>query len=83
MYIERPSFDELRLVTNTMPVIRPLTLLNLLCFGKKKELGVSLQPVSSELALKAQWHMISSPIFPQALFPLHDPMVEEVGKRSS
>ena len=29
--------DELRLVTNAMPVMRPLTLLNLLCFKKKKK----------------------------------------------
>ena len=36
MYMERLSFDELRLVTNAMPVIRPLTLLNLLCFKKKR-----------------------------------------------
>ena len=38
MYIERLSFDELRLVTSAMPVIRPLTLLNLLCFKKKNSL---------------------------------------------
>ena len=37
MYIERLSFDELRLVTNAMPVIRPLTLFNLLYFKKKKK----------------------------------------------
>ena len=36
MYIERLSFDELWLVTNAMHVIRPLTLLNLLCFEKKR-----------------------------------------------
>ena len=37
MYIERLSFDGLRLVTNAMPVIRPLILLNFLCFKKKKK----------------------------------------------
>ena len=35
MYIERLSFGELRLVTNALPVIRPLILLTLLCFKKK------------------------------------------------
>ena len=36
-YVHRElSFDELRLVMNAMPVIRPLILLNLLCVKGKK-----------------------------------------------
>ena len=36
MYIEQLSFDEVRLKTNAMLVISPLTLLNLLCSKKKR-----------------------------------------------
>ena len=44
---------------------------------------MSLHGACNELAVKAQWHMISCPIFPKALFPLHQPVAEEMGKRST
>ena len=34
MHIERLSFDDLLLIVNALPVLRPLILLNLLCFKK-------------------------------------------------